>query len=73
SRRSVRVVVHLESVFVPMHALVTRASYFRRRFARRRAVYKTIRYVLTPPSPPDRGSSLHRAAATVIAGHGHII
>ncbi|MFM0010490.1 hypothetical protein, partial [Paraburkholderia sediminicola] len=30
-----RVVVHLESGFVHLHAPVTRASYFRRRYARR--------------------------------------
>src|ERR1700756_1024009 len=47
SRSSLTVVVRLESVFVPLHALVTRASYFRRRCARRRAIHKTDRYVLT--------------------------
>src|ERR1700756_2681444 len=41
SRSSLRVVVRLESVFVPLHALVTRASFFRRRCARRRVVHKT--------------------------------
>ncbi|MFL9989716.1 hypothetical protein, partial [Paraburkholderia sediminicola] len=42
-----RVVVHLEFVLVPLHAPVTRASFFRRRCARRRAVHKTTRYVST--------------------------
>ena len=52
------VVVHLESVFVPLHRLVTRASYFRRRCARRRALLKTSHYVLCPCFPPGLGSSL---------------
>ncbi|MFM0184150.1 hypothetical protein PQR52_37190, partial [Paraburkholderia aspalathi] len=70
SRSSLRVVVHLESVFVPVHLLVTRASYFRRRCARRRAVHRTDRYVLAPRLTADRGWSLHRgnfATATATA------
>ena len=43
SRSSLRVVVRLESVFMPMHKLVTRASYFRRRYARRSVLLKTNR------------------------------
>ncbi|MFM0032977.1 hypothetical protein PQR70_43060, partial [Paraburkholderia madseniana] len=38
-----RVVVHLESVFVHRHTPVTRASFFRRRCARRRVLLKTTR------------------------------
>ena len=74
--------MHLESVFVPLHALVTRASYFRRRCARRRAIRKTDRYVLTLTSrhqtvassfPRHRdcawnGSGNGTRAVTVIAG-----
>ena len=52
--------VRLESVFVPLHMLVTRASYFRRRCARRRVLLKTTHYVLML-------ASRHRAV-TVIAG-----
>jgi hypothetical protein len=42
---------------VPLHRLVTRASYFRRRCARRRAAHKTDRcvFALTPRSPRWRG------------------
>ncbi|MFM0092687.1 hypothetical protein PQR46_38025, partial [Paraburkholderia sediminicola] len=43
-RGLLRVVVHLESVFVHLHALVTRASYFRRRCALRRVLLETARY-----------------------------
>ncbi|MFL9989738.1 hypothetical protein, partial [Paraburkholderia sediminicola] len=53
-RGLLRVVVHLESVFVHLHALVTRASFFRRRCARRRALHKTTLYVLTA-TPRQRG------------------
>ncbi|MFM0101909.1 hypothetical protein PQQ87_40415, partial [Paraburkholderia nemoris] len=81
------VAVHLESVFVPLHRLVTRASYFRRRCARRRVLRKTSRYVLTLTSrhqtvassfPCHRdcdwnGSGNGTPAVTVIAGHRHII
>src|SRR5579859_1405998 len=45
-RGLLRVVVHLESGFVHLHTPVTRASYFRRRCARRRVLH-TPRYVLT--------------------------
>ncbi|MFM0267536.1 hypothetical protein, partial [Paraburkholderia sediminicola] len=44
-----RVVVHLESVLVQLHALMTRASYFRRRCARRRVILKTTRYMRWRP------------------------
>ncbi|MFM0375381.1 hypothetical protein, partial [Paraburkholderia aspalathi] len=79
------IVVHLESVFVPLHRLVTRASYFRRRCARRRVVHKTDRCVLALASRHQIVASSfprHRdcdwngngtRAATVIAGHRHII
>src|SRR5260370_34933905 len=53
-RGLLRVVVHLESVFVHLHMLVTRASYFRRRCARRRVPLKTTRYVLTPTPTPTQ-------------------
>ncbi|SOE99201.1 hypothetical protein SAMN05446635_7209 [Burkholderia sp. OK233] len=41
-RGSLQVVVHLESGFVHLHAPVTRASFFRRRCARRSAYLKPI-------------------------------
>ena len=77
-----RVVVHLESVFVHLHTPVTRASYFRRRCARRRVLLQTTPYVVTltprhrpwlivaPPPPPrlrlERQLQPPIAAATVI-------
>ncbi|CAE6749368.1 hypothetical protein R69658_02641 [Paraburkholderia aspalathi] len=69
-RGLLRVVVHLESGFVPLHTPVTRASYFRRRCARRRAVHKTTRYVLTS-TPRHRAVArpCTAAAVTVIEGH----
>ena len=54
-----------------MHRLVTRASYFRRRCARRRATHKTTHYVLTP-TPRQQVVArpcIATAAATVIARH----
>src|SRR5260370_24835477 len=47
-RGLLRVVVHLESVFVHLHSPVTRASYFRRRCARRIVILNTVWVV--PPS-----------------------
>src|SRR5258708_39802321 len=41
-RGLLRVVVHLESGFVPLHTPVTRESFFRRRCARRSVLHKTI-------------------------------
>ena len=77
--------VRLESVFVPVHKPVTRASYFRRRCARRRVLLKTDRCVLTLP-PRQRVAARHctptatailigtaTATATVIAAHRNII
>jgi len=74
SRGLQTVVVHLESGFVHLQAPVTRASYFRRRCARRRVLLKTTRYVLAP-APRHRAVArpCTAAAATVIAGHRHII
>ena len=40
-RSLLRVVVHLESGFVPLHVLVTRVSFFQRRCARRRVLHNT--------------------------------
>ncbi|CAE6801057.1 hypothetical protein R20943_05235 [Paraburkholderia aspalathi] len=54
-----------------MHRLVTRASYFRRRCARRRAAHKTTHYVLTP-TPRQQVVArpcIATVAVTVIAGH----
>ncbi len=49
-----RVVVHLESVFVPLHAPVTRVSYFQRRCARRSVVQKPLVTWGLSPSSCDR-------------------
>ena len=58
------VVVRLESVFVPLHVLVTRASYFRRRCARRRVLHKTSLCV-SSPTPRRRGVARHCTAVTI--------
>ncbi|SOE63152.1 hypothetical protein SAMN05446635_2273 [Burkholderia sp. OK233] len=72
-RGLLRVVVHLESVFVHLHTPVTRASYFRRRCARRRAVRKTTRYVSTPAFHSETTVchciSLSIGTATSVAAH----
>src|SRR5579859_2063335 len=61
------VVVHLESVFVHLHTPVTRASYFRRRCARRSVLHKTTRYVLVPTSR-HRGVARHRTDTSFEVG-----
>ena len=70
-----RVVVHLESVFVHLHTPVTKASYLRRRCARRRALHKTHRcvFALTPHSAKwlgvyrlDRPRSFPRFGTSVL-------
>ena len=66
-RGLLRVVVHLESVFVHVQASVTRASYFRRRCARRRAIHKTDRYVLAL-TPRHRAVARHCTAISFEAG-----
>src|SRR5258708_1381277 len=63
-----RVVVHLESVFVHLHSPVTRASYFRRRCARRSVLLKTTRYVLAL-TPHHRTVARHcTATAAIVIG-----
>src|SRR5258708_3156672 len=63
-----RVVVHLESVFVHLHSPVTRASYFRRRCGRRRVLLKTPRYVLAL-TPHHRTVARHcTATAPIVIG-----
>ena len=62
------VVVHLESGFVPLHTPVTRASYFRRRCARRRVLLKTTRYLLAL-TPHHRTVARHcTATAAIVIG-----
>src|SRR5258708_29067972 len=67
ARGLLRVVVNLESVFVNLHTPVTRASYFRRRCARRRALLKTTRYVLTL-TPRHRTVARHCTAISLRLG-----
>ena len=52
---------------MPVHKLVTRASYFRRRCARRRAIHKTDRYVLAL-TPRHRAVARHCTAISFEAG-----